>query len=50
MEKFILKNPSMGEFEDEARKKGMILMKEDGFLKVLDGVTTIEEVERVVGE
>jgi len=50
MEKFILKNPSMGEFEDEARKKGMILMKEDGFLKVLDGITTIEEVERVVGE
>ena len=32
-----------------AREKGMRLLKEDGLLKVLKGVTTPEEVRRVVG-
>jgi len=27
--------------------EGMIRMKQDGFLKVLDGITTLEEVLRV---
>jgi type II secretory ATPase GspE/PulE/Tfp pilus assembly ATPase PilB-like protein len=31
-------------------KKGMILMRVDGLIKVLEGITTIEEVERVTGE
>jgi len=31
-------------------KKGMVTMKQDGLLKVLEGTTTIEEVERVTGE
>jgi len=25
-------------------------MKQDGLIKILEGITTIEEVERVVGE
>ena len=43
----ILKRSSEAELEDVARKQGMILMKQDGYLKVLDGLTTIEEVLRV---
>lgn len=49
-EKFILNNPSVSEIQEFAQAQGMITLKQDGFLKVLDGMTTIEEVERVVGE
>ena len=50
MEKFVLKNPSIAELKEKAIKNGMLTMKQDGFIKVLEGVTTIEEVERVTGE
>jgi len=33
--------------EKTAKKEGFIRMVEDGYLKVLDGVTTMEEVLRV---
>ena len=33
----------------EAKKKGMLTLKEDGFLKIIKGLTTPEEVVRVVG-
>jgi len=33
--------------ENAAREDGMIIMKQDGYLKVLDGVTSLEEVIRV---
>ena len=33
--------------EKQARKQGMMFMKQDGFLKALQGHTTIEEIERV---
>jgi type IV pilus assembly protein PilB len=49
-EKFILNNPSITEIQEFAQAQGMITLKQDGFLKVLEGTTTIEEVERVVGE
>jgi type II secretory ATPase GspE/PulE/Tfp pilus assembly ATPase PilB-like protein len=50
MEKFIFKNPSIAELKEKAVENGMITIKQDGFIKVLEGVTTIEEVERVAGE
>jgi len=50
MEKFILKSPSIAALKEEAIKKGMVTMKQDGLIKILEGITTIEEVERVVGE
>jgi type II secretory ATPase GspE/PulE/Tfp pilus assembly ATPase PilB-like protein len=50
MEKFILTSPSIAELKEKAIKKGMVTMYQDGLIKVLDGVTTIEEVERVTGE
>jgi type II secretory ATPase GspE/PulE/Tfp pilus assembly ATPase PilB-like protein len=48
MERFILKSPSIVDMRDLAMKKGMVLMYQDGLIKVLEGITTIEEVERVI--
>jgi type II secretory ATPase GspE/PulE/Tfp pilus assembly ATPase PilB-like protein len=50
MERFILTNPSIVDMRDLAIKKGMVLMYQDGLIKVLEGITTIEEIERVAGE
>jgi len=50
MEKFILTSPSIAALKEKAIKKGMVPMYQDGLIKVLEGVTTIEEVERVTGE
>ncbi len=36
--------------EDEARKDGFTTMKEDGLIKALQGLTTLEEVQRVTSE
>ena len=36
--------------ENQAVSEGMITMKQDGFLKVIEGITTIEEVLRVAEE
>jgi len=49
-EKFILNTPSITEIRGFAMEKGMTTLKQDGFLKVLEGLTTIAEVERVAGE
>ncbi len=38
------------DIEEVAMKAGMIKMKQDGYLKVLDGLTTVEEVLRVAEE
>jgi len=46
----ILKEPSEAKILEEAKKQGMLTMKQDGILKVLDGITTIEEVIRVAEE
>ena len=35
------------EIQELARKEGMLTMVEDGVLKALDGLTTLEEVFRV---
>ena len=46
----ILKEPSEVKILEEAKNQGMITMKQDGILKVLDGITSIEEVLRVAEE
>jgi len=50
MEKFILTSPSIAALREMAQKKGMVTVYQDGLLKVIDGITTIEEVERVAME
>ena len=45
--KLTLSRATMKDIEDEAREEGMITMKQDGYLKALEGVTSLEEVLRV---
>lgn len=45
--KLILERAPSSQIETQAREKGMITMKQDGYLKVIEGVTTLEEVLRV---
>ena len=49
IERLILKNPAVSEIRELVSKKGMRTMLEDGYLKVLAGLTDIAEVERVLG-
>jgi type IV pilus assembly protein PilB len=46
----ILKEPNEPKIKKEAERQKMVTMKQDGILKVLDGVTTIEEVLRMAEE
>lgn len=50
MEKFILTSSSIGALRKKAIQKGMISMRQDGFIKLLEGLTTIEEIERITAE
>lgn len=45
--KIVLEHPSEAEIAKEAARQGMTTMRQDGIIKVLDGITTIEEVLRV---
>ena len=45
--KLILERRPSSEMEKLAMSEGMLLMKQDGYIKALNGVTTIEEVVRV---
>lgn len=45
--KLILEHASSASLEQAAVSSGMVTMKQDGYLKVLEGVTTMEEVLRV---
>jgi len=46
----ITKNATSDEIEAQARKEGMVTMIEDGFVKAVQGQTTLEEVLRVTRE
>lgn len=46
----VLEHPDSETIEKAAIEEGMISIKQDGFLKVLQGLTTIEEVLRVAQE
>jgi len=48
MEKLISSSPSIPEINSLAVKKGMVTMLQDGYLKVLQGATSMEEVKRVL--
>lgn len=47
MEKFFLRSPVVSALKEFASKKGMTTMYQDGLVKVVQGVTTLEELERV---
>lgn len=48
--KLILERQPAMVIDKQAREEGMITMKQDGYLKVIEGLTSIEEVLRVAQE
>lgn len=50
MERFILTTPSIADLKQYAFKTGMITMYQDGIIKMLQGITTLDEVERTTME
>lgn len=46
----VMDKKSISEIHNQAIKEGMITMVQDGFIKALEGITTIEEVFRVRNE
>jgi type IV pilus assembly protein PilB len=46
----IMQHKSSQDIQDVAEKDGMVLMWEDGFIKALKGITTIDEILRVSKE
>ena len=49
MEKLIITSPSITDIKNFAIKKGMVTMLQDGLLKVVEGLTSVDEVLRVIG-
>jgi type II secretory ATPase GspE/PulE/Tfp pilus assembly ATPase PilB-like protein len=45
-----MKGGTSDAIEEQARKEGMLTMIEDGIVKAVKGMTTIEEVLRVISE
>jgi type II secretory ATPase GspE/PulE/Tfp pilus assembly ATPase PilB-like protein len=50
IKELIMGNSSTSDIEAQAKKEGMLTMIEDGIFKCVKGMTTIEEVLRVVSE
>ncbi len=50
LEEIIVSNPTEGKISEEANRQGMITMKQDGILKVLNGDISFEELLRVTEE
>ncbi len=50
IKELIMKGATAGEIEKQAKAEGMMTMIEDGIWKAAAGITTIEEVMRVVSE
>lgn len=50
IQKLIVSHATANEIMKVARKKGTITMRQDGVLKALSGITTLEEVNRVASD
>jgi len=50
IQKLIIARATSNEIQQLAVSQGMITMRQDGYLKVLQGLTTIEEVNRVTSD
>ncbi len=48
IEKIMPENPSEHEIKKVARNQGILSMRQDGIVKILNGITSIEEVQSVV--
>ena len=50
IQNLIVKHATSAEIQRTAIQQGMITMRQDGYLKALNGITTIEEVNRVAAD
>src|SRR3989344_947482 len=50
LSEIVLKEPTESRIKEEAFRQGMITMKQDGILMILEGVTSVEEVLRAAEE
>ncbi len=48
IEQLIFKHPSGTEIKNAAKKQGILNMQQDGILKVISGITSLEELGRIV--
>ncbi|MEK7227645.1 MAG: GspE/PulE family protein [Patescibacteria group bacterium] len=48
IEKAVITNPSERDIREAAKHQGLLTIPQDGVLKVLNGVTTLDELDRVV--
>jgi type II secretory ATPase GspE/PulE/Tfp pilus assembly ATPase PilB-like protein len=46
----VVSSKDVGAIEEVADRKGMVTLRQDGFRKVREGITTIEEVLHVAGD
>jgi type IV pilus assembly protein PilB len=49
MEDLILNSPTETQIKTAAKKAGFVTMIQDAIIKIINGVTTVEEVERILG-
>lgn len=50
IQQLIVKHATSSEIQKQAIAEGMITMRQDGYLKALQGITTLEEVNRVTAD
>lgn len=50
IQELILKRATSAEIQEVAAQEGMLTMRQDGYFKALDGMTTLSEVDRVASE
>ncbi|OGZ33295.1 MAG: hypothetical protein A3I88_02770 [Candidatus Portnoybacteria bacterium RIFCSPLOWO2_12_FULL_39_9] len=50
LEEIITKNPTEAAIEEEAKKQGMVTMRQDGVFKALQGIISFEEMLKAVEE
>jgi type II secretory ATPase GspE/PulE/Tfp pilus assembly ATPase PilB-like protein len=50
IEKLILSRPTSSDLKKKAMEKGMVTLYQDGLIRVLQGITTLREVDKIVGE
>ena len=49
MEALTLNTPSIMQVRQAVVRAGMVTLQQDGILRLLEGTTTLEEIERVTG-
>jgi type IV pilus assembly protein PilB len=50
IQKLIVARATSAEIQRKAQEQGMVTMRQDGYLKALQGITTLEEVNRVTAD